>query len=227
MKKEKFNNVTLKISNEGEQAIKEKRRRIRQQFSEIFVEISGIIGSFLVSFVLCYLFSLPVNDKLHKALSTNGESYSGLLFMYAVLFSLVGALLSIAFFNREFWLFKICERKSKKRFDFLPLSDKACQELNINSIEDYCEFLNRFLFRTPTGKTYESNMSLDDAVQKYYYWEIAKIPKELLLAINEKFEESHKCIIYDTSYRPYPFYMVYGRSNGSSLESDISTLMHY
>lgn len=226
MKTEKFNNVTLEISNEGKLAIKEKKRRIRQRFSEIFVEISGIIGSFLVSFVLCYLFSLPVNDKLHKALSTGGESYTDLLFMYAIVFSLIGSLLSIAFFNREFWLFKICEQKSKKRLDFLPLSDKACQELNINSIEEYCEFLNHFLFRTPTGKTYKSNMSFDDAVQKYYYWKIAKMPKELLLAINEKFEESHKCIIYETSVRPDPFYMVYERSGRSSLKSDISILMN-
>lgn len=226
MKTEKFNNVTLEISNEGKLAIKEKKRRIRQRFSEIFVEISGIIGSFLVSFVLCYLFSLPVNDKLHKALSTGGESYTDLLFMYAIVFSLIGSLLSIAFFNREFWLFKICEQKSKKRLDFLPLSDKACQELNINSIEEYCEFLNHFLFRTPTGKTYKINMSFDDAVQKYYYWKIAKMPKELLLAINEKFEESHKCIIYETSVRPDPFYMVYERSGRSSLKSDISILMN-
>lgn len=53
MKTEKFNNVTLEISNEGKLAIEEKKRRIRQRFSEIFVEISGIIGTFLVSFVLC------------------------------------------------------------------------------------------------------------------------------------------------------------------------------
>lgn len=208
MKKEKFNNVTLEISNEGKLAIKEKKHRIRQRFSEIFVEISGIIGSFLVSFVLCYLFSLPVNDKLHKALSTYGESYYGLLFMYAILFSLIGTALSIAFSNREFWLFKICERKSKKRFNFLPLSDKACQELNINSIEDYCEFLNRFLFRTPTGKTYGSDMSLGEAIEKYTYWEIAKMPDELLEAINDKFKETHKHIVYGASNSPYLFYEI-------------------
>ena len=69
-------------------------------------------------------------------------------------------------------------------------------------------------------------MSFDDAVQKYYYWKIAKMPKELLLAINEKFEKSHKCIIYETSIRPDPFYMVYERSGRSSLESDISILMN-
>lgn len=49
MKTEKFNNVTLEISSEGKHAMKEKKRRIRQRFSEIFVEISGIIGTFLVS----------------------------------------------------------------------------------------------------------------------------------------------------------------------------------
>lgn len=59
MKTEKFNNVTLEISNEGKLAIKEKRRRIRQRFSEIFVEISGIIGTFLVSFVLCHFVLSP------------------------------------------------------------------------------------------------------------------------------------------------------------------------
>lgn len=106
------------------------------------------------------------------------------------------------------WLFKICEQKSKKRFNFLPLSDKACKELNINSIEEYCEFLNHFLFSTPTGKTYKSNMSFDDAVQKYYYWKIAKMPNELLEAINDKFKETHKLIVYGAYTSPYLFYEI-------------------
>lgn len=55
MKTEKFNNVTLEISNEGKLAIKEKRRRIRQRFSEIFVEILGLLErfSFLLYCVIC------------------------------------------------------------------------------------------------------------------------------------------------------------------------------
>lgn len=205
MKTEKFNNVTLKISNEGEQAIKGKRRRTRQRFSEIFVEISGIIGSFLVSFVLCHLFFLSVNDELHKALSTGEWPYGKWVWIYFTVYSILVIGLSTAFMYRELWLLKICERQSKKRFNFLPLSDKACQELNINSIEDYCGFLNRFLFRTPTGKTYKSNMSLNDAVQKYYYWDIAEMPDKLLEAINDKFKEAHKHIVYAS---PYMFYVV-------------------
>lgn len=51
MKTEKFNNVTLEISNKGKLAIKEKKRRIRQRFSEIFVEISG--GYWIVSRFFC------------------------------------------------------------------------------------------------------------------------------------------------------------------------------
>ena len=224
MKKEVFNNVTLEMSDEGKAAVEKKKYHI----FEIFIEIFGFIGSWFVSFVLCYLFSLPISDKLHQALSTGEGPYYELLWIYVIVFISLGFGLSCAFWNREYCLWKICERKSKKRFNFLPLSDKACQELNINSIEEYCEFLNRFLFRTPTGKTYENNMSLEDATEKYNYWEIAKMPKELLLAINEKFEESHKCIIYETVVRPYPFYMIYERSDdGSSLESDVSILMHY
>lgn len=209
MKTEKFNNVTLEISNEGKLAIKEKRRRIRQRFSEILVEISGIIGTFLVSFVLCHLFFLPVNNEIHKAFSSGEWIDCEWFWFYFTVFVILFIGLSTAFVGRELWLFKICERKSKKRFDFLPLSDKACQELNINSIEEYCEFLNHFLFRTPTGKTYKSNMSFDDAVQKYYYyWEIAKMPDELLEAINEKFEETHKHIVYGASTSPYLFYEI-------------------
>lgn len=69
--------------------------------------------------------------------------------------------------------------------------------------------MNHFLFRTPTGKTYKSNMSFDDAVQKYYYyWKIAKMPDELLEAINEKFEETHKHIVYGASTSPYLFYEI-------------------
>lgn len=209
MKTEKFNNVTLEISNEGKLAIKEKERRIRQRFSEIFVEISGIIGSLLVSFVLCHLFFLPVNEEIRKALSTGEWPDCGWFWFYFTVFVILAIVLPSMFIGRELWLFKICERKSKKRFNFLPLSDKACQELNINSIEDYCEFLNRFLFRTPTGKTYKSNMSFNDAVQKYYYyWKIAKMPDELLEAINDKFKETHKHIVYGASNSPYLFYEI-------------------
>lgn len=196
-------------------------------FQKFLLRSLGLLERFSFLLYCVILFFLPVNNEIHKAFSTGEWIDCEWFWFYFTVFVILFIGLSTAFLGRELQLFKICERKSKKRFDFLPLSDKACQELNINSIEDYCEFLNRFLFRTPTGKTYKSNMSFDDAVQKYYYyWKIAKMPKELLLAINEKFEESHKCIIYETSVRPYPFYMVYERSGRSSLERDISRLMN-
>ena len=123
MKTEKFNNVTLEISSEGKHAMKEKKRRIRQRFSGIFVEISGIIGTFLVSFVLCHLFFLHVNNEIHKAFSSGEWIDCEWFWFYFTVFVILFIGLSTAFVGRELWLFKICERKSKKRFDFLPLSD--------------------------------------------------------------------------------------------------------
>ena len=68
--------------------------------------------------------------------------------------------------------------QSKRRIKYLPLDKETMQKLNIHTIEDYCKFLNEFLFVTPFGKEVKDNLPFSD---------IAEIPEEMLEEINGNF----------------------------------------
>lgn len=68
--------------------------------------------------------------------------------------------------------------QSKRRIKYLPLDKETMQKLNIRTIEDYCKFLNEFLFVTPFGKEVKDNLPFGD---------ITEIPNEMLEEINSNF----------------------------------------
>ena len=121
-----------------------------------------------------------------------------IIFLAFLILMSIFLILSVLFRLNEDILLGLCEHQSRKRIKFLPLSDEILQQLNIDSRQDYCDFLNHFLFRTVTGKTY-NNMSFKEAEEKYTYWAIAEMSYELLKEINDKFSDSEYpyCIKYD------------------------------
>lgn len=72
----------------------------------------------------------------------------------------------------------VARLQSKRRIKYLPLDKETMQNLNIHTIEDYCKFLNEFLFVTPFGKEVKDNLPFGD---------ITEIPKEMLEEINSNF----------------------------------------
>lgn len=84
--------------------------------------------------------------------------------------------------------------QSKKRIKYLPLSKETMEELNIYTIEDYCDFLNEFLFVTPTGK---------EAKEGSLFSGITEIPKEILEEINSNFPVDDGKIAWDDFYAVY------------------------
>ena len=84
--------------------------------------------------------------------------------------------------------------QSKRRIKYLPLSKETMQRLNIHTIEDYCKFLNEFLFVTPFGKeiTYNS-----------IFLDIVEIPKEMLEEINSNFSVEDGKIAWDDFRNAY------------------------
>lgn len=84
--------------------------------------------------------------------------------------------------------------QSKRRIKYLPLDKETMQKLNIHTIEDYCRFLNEFLFVTPFGKEAKDNLPFDD---------IAEIPKEMLEEINSNFPVEDGRIAWNDFYAAY------------------------
>lgn len=92
-----------------------------------------------------------------EIISNSPDDVSGVTVAFIIVFVSLWFISFTIFFNRECILSFACERQSEKRIDYLPLSDEACQKLGIYNIEDYCDFLNHFLFRRPFGRTYKIN----------------------------------------------------------------------
>lgn len=84
--------------------------------------------------------------------------------------------------------------QSKRRIKYLPLDKETMQKLNIHTIEDYCEFLNEFLFVTPFGKEAKDGLPFGD---------IAEIPKEMLEEINSNFPVEDGRIAWNDFYSAY------------------------
>ncbi len=84
--------------------------------------------------------------------------------------------------------------QSKRRIKYLPLSKEIMQRLNIHTIEDYCKFLNEFLFVTPFGEeiTYNS-----------IFLDIVEIPEEMLGEINSNFPVEDGRIAWDDFRNAY------------------------
>lgn len=84
--------------------------------------------------------------------------------------------------------------QSKRRIKYLPLDKETMQKLNIHTIEDYCKFLNEFLFVTPFGKEVKDDLPFGD---------IAEIPEEILEKINSNFPVENGKIAWNDFYSAY------------------------
>lgn len=169
----------------------EAQKRIERNRSIVLEYIVEILKLIFVPLIFTTLtLSLTFYNHLEQIyteiISNNLDEMSDVTAAFIVAFVSLWLISFIVFFNRACILSLVCERQSEKRIDYLPLSDEACQKLGIYNIEDYCDFLNHFLFRRPFGKTYK-NMSLEEAVKKYTYWEIVKIPSDMLQEINTRY----------------------------------------
>ena len=184
MKKEKFNGITLTVTEEAQKRIERNRSIVLKNIVEILklIFVPLIFTTLTVSLFFCKHLEQILTDIVLK----NPDDVSGVTIAFMCVFPSIWIISFAVFFNRECILSLVCERQSEKRIDYLPLSDEACQKLGIYNVEDYCDFLNHFLFRRPFGRTYK-NMSLEEAVKKYTYWEVAKIPSNMLQEINTRY----------------------------------------
>lgn len=184
MKTEKYNGVTLTVTEEAQKKI-ERNRSIVLEYIVEFLKLI-FVPLIFTTLTLSLIFYNHLEQIYMEIISKNPDDVGGVTLTFILVFISLWSISSIVFFNRELILSCVCERQSEKRIDYLPLSDEACQKLGIYNIEDYCDFLNHFLFRRPFGRTYK-NMSLEEAVKKYTYWEIVKIPSDMLQEINTRY----------------------------------------
>ena len=84
--------------------------------------------------------------------------------------------------------------QSKRRIKYLPLDKETIKKLNINTIEDYCKFLNEFLFVTPFG---------GETICNSIFLDIVEIPKEMLEEINSNFSIEDGKIAWDYFHNMY------------------------
>lgn len=183
MKTTKYNGVTLTITEKAQRRIKRNRHVVLEYIVEILklIFVPPIFATLAVSLIFCKHL-----EQIYLEIIKNPDNMSIVTVVFIIVFLVVLTISFIVFPYREEILSYVCERQSEKRIDYLPLSDEACQKLDIYNIEDYCNFLNHFLFRRPFGTTYK-NMSLEEAIEKYTYWEIVKIPDNMLQEINTRY----------------------------------------
>lgn len=184
MKTEKYNGVTLTVTEKAQKRIERNRSIVLEYIVEILKLI--FVPLIFTTLTLSLTFYNHLEQIYTEIISNNLDEVSDVTAAFIVAFVSLWLISFIVFFNRACILSLVCERQSEKRIDYLPLSDEACQKLGIYNIEDYCDFLNHFLFRRPFGRTYK-NMSLEEAVKKYTYWEIVKIPNDMLRDINTRY----------------------------------------
>lgn len=84
--------------------------------------------------------------------------------------------------------------QSKRRIKYLPLDKETIKKLNINTIEDYCKFLNEFFFVTPFG---------GETIYNSIFLDIIEIPKEMLEEINSNFSIEDGKIAWDYFHNMY------------------------
>lgn len=199
MKTEKYNGVTLTVTEEAQKRIERNKSIVLEYIVEILKLI--FVPLIFTTLTLSLIFYNHLEQIYTETISNNLDETSNVTGAFIIVFVSLWLVSFIVFFNRACILSLVCERQSEKRIDYLPLSDEACQKLGIYNIEDYCDFLNHFLFRRPFGKTYK-DMSLEEAVKKYTYWEIVKIPSDMLQEINTRYYHTNDnikniCFDYD------------------------------
>lgn len=154
----KYKNIDIDVNQETKEKLAQKRK-------ERTTDILSVALIFLMIGVL-----LAIIPTIAAICSPSDEKY--VTFVVTFIIDSVVLLIGLAL------LHFVALLQSKRRIKYLPLDKETMQELNIHTIEDYCNFLNEFLFVTPFGKEAKDNLPFDD---------IAEIPKEMLKEINSNF----------------------------------------
>lgn len=162
---------------------------VNQETKEKLVQKRKERTSFILSVALVFLMIgvlLAIIPTIAAICSPPDEKYV----TFVVAFIINSAVLLIGLTLLRF----VALLQSKRRIKYLPLDKETMQELNIHTIEDYCNFLNEFLFVTPFGKEAKDNLPFDD---------IAEIPMEILEEINSNFPVEDGRIAWDDFRNAY------------------------
>lgn len=170
----KYKNIDIDVNQETKEKLVQKRK-------ERTTDILSVVLTFLMIDIL-----LAIIPTIVTICSPSDEKYKtfGMTFIINFAVLLTGALL----------LDFVALLQSKRRIKYLPLDKETMQKLNIHTIEDYCKFLNEFLFVTPFGKETKDGS---------FFCNITKIPKEVLKEINGNFPVEDGRIAWNDFYSAY------------------------
>lgn len=170
----KYKDIDIDVNQETKERLVRKRKE-----STSFV-LSLIITIFLLGVANC---TIPIIVAILSDADKRADNFFTALYINS--FVLLGGAILLS---------SMAKWQSKRRIKYLPLSKETMEELNIYTIEDYCDFLNEFLFVTPTGK---------EAKEGSLFFGITEIPKEILEEINSNFPVDDGKIAWDDFYAVY------------------------
>lgn len=192
MKTTKYRGVKLNITESAQERRNTHRAVVKEDIKEVFIIL--FVPMIFSALLTCLCFC----NHLHQIYTelNSSSTPSRITMWFFIVFIMYTVLSYVVICTRDYILYSFCEKQSKRMLNYLPLSDEACQELGICNINDYCDFLNHFLFRRPFGGTYK-NMSLEEAIEKYSYCKIAEMSYPILQEINQKYRYNNQEIYYD------------------------------
>lgn len=170
----KYKDIDIDINQETKEKLVQKRK-------ERTTDILSVALIFLVVGVL-----LAIIPTIAAICSPPDEKY--VTFVVTFIINSVVLLIGLALLRFVALL------QSKRRIKYLPLDKETMQKLNIHTIEDYCNFLNEFLFVTPFGKEIKDSLPFGD---------VAEIPMEILEKINSNFPVEDGKITWNDFYSAY------------------------
>lgn len=173
----KYKDIEIDVNQETKERLVQKRK-----------ERTSVILSFVLMFLMIGIL-LAIIPTIVTICSPSDEKYV----TFVVTFIIDSVVLLIGFVLLRF----VALLQSKRRIKYLPLNKETMQKLNIYTIEDYCKFLNEFLFVTPFGKEVKDNLPFGD---------IAEIPEEILEEINSNFPVEDGRIAWNDFYSAYKVY---------------------
>ena len=173
----KYKDIEIDVNQKTKERLVQKRK-----------ERTSVILSFVLMFLMIGIL-LAIIPTIVTICSPSDEKYV----TFVVTFIIDSVVLLIGFVLLRF----VALLQSKRRIKYLPLNKETMQKLNIYTIEDYCKFLNEFLFVTPFGKEVKDNLPFGD---------IAEIPEEILEEINSNFPVEDGRIAWNDFYSAYKVY---------------------
>lgn len=170
----KYKDIDIDVNQETKEKLVRKRK-------ERTTDILSVVLMFLIIGIL-----LAIIPTIVTICSPSDEKYV----TFVVTFIINSAVLLIGLSLLRF----VALLQSKRRIKYLPLDKETMQKLNIHTIEDYCKFLNTFLFVTPFGKEVKDSLPFGD---------ITEIPNEMLEKINSNFPVEDGRITWNDLYSAY------------------------